>query len=386
LDSTRLRRIGEIFESWASPKAETRVAWPVKQVAHVVGSVSADHAAAHYVKLLAASLKLQGIESVVFSTEWAASWFIHPPNAQPSESLRMETDTRIASVDGDFSERAAGISAAIRGSGIPVAFYHAGLTEQITARVAALRPAPIQVNVSHGSEMDADLFEARIHLYQSALTRTRFPVQAEWIPPVSDIEDRLQLVQPVTRRSMGLESAGSVSATFGDLSKAAGSGYLRVLSEIMKRFPKHFHFFAGPGNVKAIRSYLHSENVLSRVRFLGNLSDVAPLVDSVDVYLASFPDSGPHFLLDAMGAGKPVVVLKHTPDSEGSAGAELVGLRELIAPGEADYIEIADGLLRSPALRRQRGEAMRLRFRHEFRPQRLGEKYQALIRQLCERT
>jgi len=35
----------------------------------------------------------------------------------------------------------------IHASGIKVAFFHGSLTEQITARVAAMRPAPIQINV-----------------------------------------------------------------------------------------------------------------------------------------------------------------------------------------------------------------------------------------------
>src|SRR5207247_8649150 len=107
----------------------------------------------------------------------------------------------------------------------------------------------------------------------------------------------VQSAGPGTRQAMGFESASSVSATFGNLYKVAGSGYLKVLSEIMKRFPKHFHLFAGAGNVKAIRSHLHSEGVLPRVRFLGHVADVAPLLEVVDVYLASFPHSGGQSLL-----------------------------------------------------------------------------------------
>jgi glycosyltransferase involved in cell wall biosynthesis len=117
------------------------------------------------------------------------------------------------------------------------------------------------------------------------------------------------------------------------------------------------------------------------VRFLGHVGDVAPLLESVDVYLASFPHSGGHSILEAMGAGKPVVVLRYPPDSHYNSGAELVGVRELIAPGEADYIEIADRLLRNPALRQKQSQAMRDRFRAEFRPERLGERYAAFIKQ-----
>ena len=150
----------------------------------------------------------------------------------------------------------------------------------------------------------------------------------------------------------------------------------------MRRFPKHFHIFAGAGNVRVVRSHLHSEGVLPRIRFLGHVADVAPLLGTIDVYLASFPHSGEHSILEAMGAGKPVVVLKFPPESHYNSGAELVGVRELIAPGEADYIEIADRLLRSPDFRAVQGRAMVDRFRAEFRPLRLGERYKAFIEKL----
>ena len=376
LESKRVRRIGEIFEAWRAPGYSSPVERPIDRVAHVVGCLLPGHAPSQYVKMLAASLKRQGVQSTVFTTEWAASWFFNPAGVPQSEATEIEATVHVASVEGDFVERAGRVADAIRSAGVRVAFFHGSLSEQITARVAALRPAPIQVNVNHGSEMDAELFDGRIHLFQNAMERTRFSTEtAEWIPLASDVENRLHMAEPVTRQSLGLESASSVSATYGNLYKVSGTGYLRVLTEIMKRFPKHFHLFAGAGNVKAIRSFLHSEGVLPRVRFLGHVGDVAPLLNVIDVYLASFPHSGGHSLIEAMGAGKPVVVLKFPPDSHYNSGAELVGVRELIAPGEAGYIEIADRLLRDPALRKKQGEAMLARFRSEFRPERLGERY-----------
>jgi predicted O-linked N-acetylglucosamine transferase (SPINDLY family) len=99
----------------------------------------------------------------------------------------------------------------------------------------------------------------------------------------------------------------------------------------------------------------------------------------IDVYLASFPHSSENSILEAMGAGKPVVVLRFPSDSHENSGAELVGMRELTASGEADYIEIADRLLRNPALRSKQGETIRDRFRAEFRPERLGERYKAFL-------
>ncbi len=387
LDAKRVRRIGEIFEGWAAPRPQVDIDRPVDRFAHVVGCLLPGHApsqyVSQYVKMLAASLKRKGVQSTIFTTEWAASWFFNPAGVPQSEAIEIDATVNIASVEGDFAERAQRIADAIRASGIQAAFFHGSLAEQITSRVAAMRPVPFQVNVNHGSELDADLFDGHIHLFQNAMERTRFSTDtAESIPLASDIETRLQMTEPVTRQSLGLESASSVSGTYGNLYKVAGSAYLKVLTEILKRFPKHFHLFAGAGNVKAIRPFLHSEGVLPRVRFLGHVGDVAPLLGAIDVYLDSFPHSGRRSVIEAMGAGKPVVVLRFPPDSPYNSGAELVGVRELIAPGEADYIEIADRLLRDPALRRKQGDAMLNRFRSEFRPERLGERYVAFMDRL----
>ena len=381
LDAERVRRIGRIFESW------TLSALPVERapigssdrVAHVVGCLMPGASSTEYIKMLVSSLNLQGIESAIFTTEWSASWFFNPVALAQSQNSEIDAAVNIASVEGDFTERAERIAQSIRDWGTRIAFFHADLSEQITARVAAMRPAPIQVNVNHGAEMEADLFDGRIHLFQAALERTRFSQPAEWIPPASDIETRLRTTKPVTLQSMGLESASTISATFGDLREMAGNGYLGALSEIMRRFPKHFHIFAGEGTVKPIRSHLHSRGVLPRVRFLGHLPDVAPLLGLIDVYLASFPQSNSQRILDAMGAGKPVVVLKSPPDSDYTCGAELVGVRELVARGEADYVAIADRLLRIPAFRAAQVQPMLDRFRMEFRPECLGQRFKQFI-------
>jgi glycosyltransferase involved in cell wall biosynthesis len=386
LDPQRVRHIGEIFEAWAAPRSSVQVSEPVERVAHVVGCLLPEHAPARYVKMLAASMNRQGVQSTLFTTEWEASWFFNPAGASTSPPMEIEAEMHIASVEGDFIERAEKIAEAIRTSGIQVAFFHSSLREQITARVAAMRPAPIQINVNHGAEMDADLFDGFIHLFQNAVRRTRFLSHpAEWIPLGSDIESRQQGGEPVSRHSLGLESASTVSATFGNLRELSGSGYLKALAEILNRFPKHFHLFAGEVNVRAMRGVLHAAGVLPRVRFLGRVADVAPLLDTVDLYLAPFPHSGGYSILEAMGAGKPVVVMRFPPDSIYNSGAELVALSELVAPGEADYVAMVDRLLRNPGLRQKHGEALRNRFQAEFRPDRLGERYVGFLRRLMHR-
>src|SRR5262249_10408918 len=65
-----------------------------------------------------------------------------------------------------FRSTAEKIAEAVRSSGIQVAFFHGSLNEQITARVAAMRPAAIQINVNHGTEMDVNVFDGWISIWR----------------------------------------------------------------------------------------------------------------------------------------------------------------------------------------------------------------------------
>src|SRR6185369_4656408 len=224
---------------------------PVNRVAHVVGSLISESPRAHYIKMLVASLRKQGIGSTIFTTESQASWFFNPEGAPQSQAMDLEAEIQIASVDGDFVERADRIVKTLRDSGVPVAFFHSSFNDLIGGRVAAMRPAALQIYVNDGREIDADLFDGAVHLVKNSMERSRFSHPAEWIPFASDIETRLQFSTPVSRQEMGIESASTISATFTELHNIAGSTYLRVLTEIMKRFPKHFHLFVGGGNVRA---------------------------------------------------------------------------------------------------------------------------------------
>jgi glycosyltransferase involved in cell wall biosynthesis len=99
----------------------------------------------------------------------------------------------------------------------------------------------------------------------------------------------------------------------------------------------------------------------------------------IDIYLAPFSDSGSQSILEVMGSGKPVVAMRSAPDTQSNTAAELVGVKELLAPTEANYIDIADRLLRNPEFRAKQAQATLDRFRAEFRPDRLGERYKAFL-------
>jgi hypothetical protein len=59
---------------------------------------------------------------------------------------------------------------------------------------------------------------------KARLAEVSFPIgnslePAEWIPLASDVETRIQMFEPLTGLAMGLESASTVAATFGNLYK-----------------------------------------------------------------------------------------------------------------------------------------------------------------------
>jgi glycosyltransferase involved in cell wall biosynthesis len=385
LDEQRAREIGEIFEEWAGEHRAARLNGSVTRVGHVLTTAVPGQATTRYLAMLVRSLSTQGITSSVFTTEATASWFFNPASAVQSTGAAIEeteASLQIASVEGDFVGRAERIVESVRNAGLQLVFYHGIRTDQIATRVASMRAAPVQVNVTDEIEVAADLFDGHIHLTQNTLERSRYrDYPSERIPPASDIETRLQTGTFETPHSLGLD-ADTVSASFCSPPPDQVASFVNVVLEILKRFPRHFHLFAGGVEVRAIRGLLHSEGVLPRVRFLGQVADTTPLLGAVDVYLAPFPDSRRVSILEMMGAGKPVVAMRYPASSPFNTAAELVGESELTPATPGQYIQIVDRLIRDRNVRTRLGDAMHACFRREFVPERLGERYLAFIEKL----
>lgn len=382
LDAACVRHIGEVFEGWVS--SPTKSVKSLRKVAHVVGCLSEDHAPSRHLRMLLKSLRGQSVEHQVFTTEWAASWFFNSDSGSLS-APDFVPGAVIASVEGNFLERAERIAEAVRASGADVAIYHSDLNEQITARVAALRPAPIQVNVTHGADMNPALFDGYIHLTKQGLT---FPHRSheprEWIPAATDIDERIRSCPPNIRQLMGLESAATVSATLGDLRPFADPSYLNALTGLLKLFPNHFHIFSGSGDAKPVRAPLHAEGVLPRVRFLGATSDTASVLAMTDVYLTPLKTPDDASLLEAMGAGRPAVVLQHPNDPSRNSSAELLAIPDLLAGNEAEYAQVAQRLLRSAEERERCSKLVLGRYQSAHAPSVLGPRYLQFIERILE--
>ncbi len=222
--------------------------------------------------------------------------------------MRIESEVRVASLEGDFFERADRIASEISEFGSDIVLYHSDLGEQITTRVAALRPAPLQVNVNHDVEMDADLFDGAVHLFRDGLEGTRFEDRlSRWIPPVSDVQSRLDAAGFPDTRPGDLGDFKTVSATFGEGRTGSDQEYLEAIVAILRRSPAHMHMFVGPGDRRSARSYLHSCDVLRQVRFIGQSTDAVTYLPMIDVYIASFPDADAQSIIEAMARENPLL-------------------------------------------------------------------------------
>ena len=165
-----------------------------------------------------------------------------------------------------------------------------------------------------------------------------------------------------TRESLGIASATTISASFSGPLRSQ-TEFVKVIIQLMHRFPSHFHLFVGTGEVRALRGLLHSEGVLPRMRFLGALPDITRLLGAIDLGLVAFPDSGSASIIDLMAAGKPVVALRDAAGSAANAAPDLLGEPELTAETPGQYVQIADRLIRDVATRVRLGERLRERLR-----------------------
>ncbi len=390
LDRDRSRQIGAILEDWSGARSGVsrggRLHGSPLRIAHVVGSLLPGPVS-HYVRGLCHSLSDAGIESRVFTTESFSCWFFNPGPYTAASMVEIGAQVSTGSVEGDFLERADRVASEISSAGCDLALYHADLGEQITAHVAALRPVPLQVNVNHDMEMDANLFDGAVHLFKDAFDETQFRDRpSRWIPPVTGLDSSgvLSGASAARFRSPGRADLGlfeTVSATFGDARTTSDDGFLQVLVEILRRSPGHLHLFVGSGDSRRARSYLHARDVLGQVRFLVQPMGGTEYMRLIDLYLGSFPSADVQSILDAMGAGKPAIVRAYPDNARSNRGAVCVGLDEMIASTAADFVERACHVIADAEYRDALGQAAHHRFRQEFTTARLGSEYLDFLEQ-----
>jgi hypothetical protein len=89
-------------------------------------------------------------------------------------------------------------------------------------------------------------------------------------------------------------------------------------------------------------------------------------------------------LLDAMGAGRPSIVLQHPNDPSRNSSAELLGIPDLLAKNEAEYAEIGQRLLRSTEERERCSKLVLGRYQSTCAPGVLGPRYLSFLEKILQ--
>jgi len=180
------------------------------------------------------------------------------------------------------------------------------------------------------------------------------------------------------RRELGISEGSPVIGTTGALRPVKGHTYLlKAMHGVVKEFPGATLVIAGEGPLlKELQDEAIKLGIEQNVRFLGFREDVAALLECMDVFvLPSLSEGFSLSLLEAMGAGKPVVAT----DVGGNAEA-LGGGTGLLVPAQ-DPDGLAARLillLRDQHLARRLASGARRRVREHFGLDRMVKSYRDL--------
>lgn len=231
------------------------------------------------------------------------------------------------------------------------------LAVQLCARLSP-RVERILVNSQAGAEAHARLgYDARRMLVvRNGVDTDRFRPEAAWYGEV--------------RRELGLPESARLVGLLGRFDPQKDHGtFLAAAARVAARLPGAYFLLAGDGvsweNPGFARLVSRSSLSPSRVRLLGERTDVPRLLAALDVYVSSsaFGEGFPNAVAEAMACGVPCVVTA-VGDS-----AFLVGASGLVVPPRSP-LALAQALERSLSWseteRRQRGAAARERIRAHF--------------------
>lgn len=189
----------------------------------------------------------------------------------------------------------------------------------------------------------------------------------------ADDDARAQL-----RAKEGLPDDALVFVTAGRLERnKAVDDLLRAFARLLTEVPQGYLIVLGGGpELAALAALADRLGVAERVIFLGQVADVAEVLDGADVFVfASLYEGLPNAVLEAMSAGLPVVT------------TAVGGIPEVVSDGETGFLvptrrpeELAERMLRLARdgdLRRRLGGAARERV-GEFTMERMVRSYEEL--------
>lgn len=234
-----------------------------------------------------------------------------------------------------------------------VVFHGADEVNYLTSQACDV---PIRVMFEHGSPPDYPAFDLAILSTEEAVRDRRenyqkagmeccclnfcVDVKENWAP------------EPFSKESLGFPADSFVMTTISNhLESRLSKEMCLAIVEILKRCPKAF--YAPMGNVdhpEKLYEFFKEQGVRDRILFLGSKSSPSQYARSMELYLNEFPFGSCLGMLDAMGAGCPVVSMY---DSEGPSQARyagnFLGVDRVITSGKReDYVDLACRLIQDP--------------------------------------
>lgn len=268
--------------------------------------------------------------------------------------LKAMTDTWVESAnlsDQRLAER-------MNADAIDIAVDLAGHTLGNNLLAFALRPAPVQVTYC-GYPDTTGLREMDYRVVDSLTDPPTPEVNARATETLWRLDPCFLCYRPNPEAPPPRRDAGFPGPVFGSFnaSRKINAGLVRLWSRVLHETPgatlvlKSFDF-ASKGAADRIRAEFHTQGIPDdRLAFLAatkTLAEHLALYSRVDVALDAFPYHGTTTTCEALWMGVPVVTLAGSTHA-GRVGVSLltsVGVPELIAPGEDEYVRLASELAR----------------------------------------
>ncbi len=191
----------------------------------------------------------------------------------------------------------------------------------------------------------------------------------------------------VERASLGVPAGVTLSISAANFYKTVPDDHWsfgEILGELLEAEPNHHHLLVG-GGVRRHKWHLvralarRSQDVRSRVHWLGTRRDLPALFGAADFLIDSAPLSGSTIRIQAMAAGLPIVATHHASNPLMSWTSAFYDGYPLIATSNEDVVRLARDLIHQPELRAEVGRDLAELHATQFSAALLGSTLDSLL-------
>lgn len=342
-----------------------------KTLVHVVSNlVDGGHAPSRILEGLVVNHNPKAFDIALISTEkyqilpfeYPYSWFMSTPSEiRAKERIKLFKDCGarlyILPPFTTYEGRAWEVADLLQSLEADVVVFHGG--DELHYLAAQLTRAPLRLFFEHGTPPSYPGFDLALVSTQSALETYRTLFDTLHVKPylLEFAIDKIHpssLPPPKPKEAFGLPAHALVMTTISNhLDHRLSDEMCQAIAEILQRVPRAYYVPMGKvENPQKFRDFFEKSHVYERVKFLGLIDDPGSTARSFDLYLNEFPFGSCYGLLDAMGAGCPVVTMfdKKGPQ-QARYGGDFIGLDKAITSlSVQDYVQLACQLLTSPQM------------------------------------